>query len=383
MGGRPHRTVPPQTTVYANLQYKDGTNQRFNQGPEGQRTVTYERKTLVQSIENSTNTEDGRSPSIDFELPFQEAQATRQQITLPAKLADSAMDQEMGRTREPDDSKKVGVQNKRQGQEFKQLAGRYELKGQVNEEERKKDEGGGEEGDSSYEDDDEAVDAGPDLVREKLLKECGTGAIADSIDPDGLSSNHQSNKRAHQDTIAESPLSKRSKLTAHVDIECQTPSTTTTSTENSFGELFIHKYDMKYMCNHSPRVKAVDIWRGLSTNTSPGRSRSRREPDTPPRNTDDRIQSAQEGLRFKGCKCSAHQGMYDNWPEYDAELTIAQCMRTCVYCGNSFRSASEVRRHLRRDKYAEKNIRVYQAEPGQLNPTTPSWTPRLKIIDPN
>lgn len=78
---------------------------------------------------------------------------------------------------------------------------------------------------------------------------------------------------------------------------------------------------------------------------------------------------------------SSHQGIYDDWPEYDAELTIAQCMKTCVYCSNFFRSASELRRHLRTNKYARKNLRVHREEPGKLNPTTPSWTPRVKIID--
>ena len=272
MGVRPRRTVPPQLTVCTNLRYKDGADQER----VPQRAVTYDRKTLVQSIDHSSDTLDGRSPTLDFELSFHEVQAARRQITLPGKLADRAVGREKEKTRGPDDNKKVGIQNKKQGQKLRKSTGRYELKDQVDVEEGARDDADGEEAENDYEDDSETVDADPDLMRENKLTKFATRAIADSIVRDRRSSNHQSNKRAHQDAVAESPLSKRSKLTAHVDIECQTPSTTTTSTKNSFGESFLHKYDMKYkaMCNHSPRVKAVDIWRCLSTNISSGRSRS-------------------------------------------------------------------------------------------------------------
>jgi hypothetical protein len=384
IGGGPRRTIPPQMAVCTNIHQKDGADRGFNQGLRPQRAATYNRETLVQSIEHSSNTKDGRSPTLDFEHPFQEVQAATQQITLPEKLADRAVDRGKEITRGPGDNTKVGVQNMKQGQELRKSTGRYELRNQVDEE-GVRDDADGEQGDNDYEDDSETVDADPDLLQENKFKKFATRAIADTIVLDGHSTNHQSNKRAHRDTVAESPLSKRSKLTAHENFECQTPSTTTTSTENSFSETFWHKYDMQYkaMCNHSPRVKAVDIWRRLSTKISCGRSRSGRERYMPRRYTDNCMQPAREGLRYQGCRCPVHQGMYEDWPEFDAELTIAQCMRTCVYCGNSCRSASELRRHLKRVKYVKKNIRVYKPEPGQLNPTTPSWTTRLKIIDPN
>lgn len=81
--------------------------------------------------------------------------------------------------------------------------------------------------------------------------------------------------------------------------------------------------------------------------------------------------SMAQSTLHKGCKCPAHQEIYNNWPTQDAELTIAQCMKTSLYCGNNFRSASEVRRHLRRMKYSLRNLMVYQEIPGKLNRTTP------------
>jgi hypothetical protein len=49
------------------------------------------------------------------------------------------------------------------------------------------------------------------------------------------------------------------------------------------------------------------------------------------------------GTVYKGCKCPSHQEIYRNWPMRDAELTIAQCMKICVYCGkDDFVSSAEL-----------------------------------------
>lgn len=384
--GRLHRTGLPQLTMYTNLPYEDGGKQGMNQRPGSQCADSYDRRTLVQFIENSTNPQDDRSPTIDFEFPCQEAQAARQQITLPEKISDSAIRREKGITRTPDDNDKVGIQSKEQGQGLRKPAGRYELKDQVKEKNGAKAQADGEELGSSYEDDNETVGACLDLVREKKSKRSGTTAIGESLDLDGQSSNHQSNKRARQDTGTEDPLSKQSKLTANVDIEFSMSNTTTISTEFSpSSESYWRNYDTekKAQTGRSPEVNALRVWKCPSTKYNSGIRRSRRGQDRPLRNTDDLKQSAREGLRYKGCRCPVHQGMYEDWPAYDAELTIAPCMKTCVYCGNMFRSASELRRHLRGHRYARKNLRVHLEDPGKLNPITPSWNPRLKIIEPN
>ncbi|KAK9445095.1 hypothetical protein VB005_01558 [Metarhizium brunneum] len=54
------------------------------------------------------------------------------------------------------------------------------------------------------------------------------------------------------------------------------------------------------------------------------------------------------GIIFKGCRCTSHQDIYSDWPIQDAELTIAKCMRICVYCGKDFETASALRGHMRR-----------------------------------
>ncbi|OAF56733.1 hypothetical protein VC83_07063 [Pseudogymnoascus destructans] len=35
---------------------------------------------------------------------------------------------------------------------------------------------------------------------------------------------------------------------------------------------------------------------------------------------------------WRGCTCPSHQAIYNGWPTHNADLTIAQCMRTCMYC---------------------------------------------------
>ena len=80
------------------------------------------------------------------------------------------------------------------------------------------------------------------------------------------------------------------------------------------------------------------------------------------------------GMIWKGCKCSGHQDIYSDWPTHNAELTIAQCMKTCVYCGKDFITAAELRKHMRKLEYARRNLRVCQESRGKGSSTTPSWT---------
>jgi hypothetical protein len=58
------------------------------------------------------------------------------------------------------------------------------------------------------------------------------------------------------------------------------------------------------------------------------------------------------GAIYKGCKCPTHQEIYSNWPTHNAELTIAQCMRACMYCGTDFPRAFDLRKHLKKVGYA-------------------------------
>jgi len=90
------------------------------------------------------------------------------------------------------------------------------------------------------------------------------------------------------------------------------------------------------------------------------------------------------GRTYKGCRCPRHQDIYNDWPTQDAELIIAQCMRTCMYCGRDFpRSAADLRKHLRSRTYSRKNISIHQEMPGKVNPATPAWTlrPRARTLD--
>ena len=79
-----------------------------------------------------------------------------------------------------------------------------------------------------------------------------------------------------------------------------------------------------------------------------------------------------QGNIYKGCKCPEHQELYSNWPTSDAELTIAQCMRICMYCGKDFPVAAELRKHIRkRVQYAQRNLTVYAETRGKGSSSTP------------
>lgn len=95
--------------------------------------------------------------------------------------------------------------------------------------------------------------------------------------------------------------------------------------------------------------------------------------------TDTRVAS---GKIYKGCRCPSHQDIYNDWPLQDAELTIAQCMRICVYCGRDSPIAAELRKHMRR-KYAGKNISVTFETRGKWSSATPSWVRKDRPRDPN
>jgi hypothetical protein len=195
-----------------------------------------------------------------------------------------------GEERGPDDDEKLGVQEEMQGQELGKSVGTYARKDQENDKERAKDEMGGEEAGNNGEDEDETLSASPDLLREKELIESATRALADSIRPGRRSSNHYSNKRPLEDTVPAGPPSKRSKAATHVDNEFRAAGTTTTSAENPVDQSFWDEWDIKRaaMTNHDQQtdqsVKAVRVWRRLSTKHSSGLSRSRRGQDTSLRN---------------------------------------------------------------------------------------------------
>jgi hypothetical protein len=98
---------------------------------------------------------------------------------------------------------------------------------------------------------------------------------------------------------------------------------------------------------------------------------------TPPSTTPTSINAASIET-YKGCKCPSHQDIYSEWPMQDAELTIAQCMRTCVYCGKSFPVASELRKHIKK-RYAKRNLTVTFDTRGKWSSSIPGWTRRRCI----
>uniref|UniRef100_A0A8H7K2N2 RNase H type-1 domain-containing protein n=1 Tax=Bionectria ochroleuca TaxID=29856 RepID=A0A8H7K2N2_BIOOC len=58
-----------------------------------------------------------------------------------------------------------------------------------------------------------------------------------------------------------------------------------------------------------------------------------------------------QGALYKPCNCPSHQEIYNDWPTQDAELVIAKCMRTCMYCGKEVNFASDLRKHINHSKY--------------------------------
>lgn len=81
------------------------------------------------------------------------------------------------------------------------------------------------------------------------------------------------------------------------------------------------------------------------------------------------------GTIFRACRCPEHQEIYQDWPTRNAELTIAPCMRTCMYCGMNFMHAPNLRRHLNGLKYTRRrNISIRKETPGRGRSLAPRWT---------
>ena len=89
------------------------------------------------------------------------------------------------------------------------------------------------------------------------------------------------------------------------------------------------------------------------------------------------------GNVFKGCKCPSHQEIYNDWPTHNAELTIAVCMKTCVYCGKDFSFAAELRKHMRKRCCSRRNIEIRLETKGRFSASTPAWTARHLIETPS
>lgn len=87
------------------------------------------------------------------------------------------------------------------------------------------------------------------------------------------------------------------------------------------------------------------------------------------------------GGLYKACRCPEHQEIYNTWPTEDAELTIAHCMKICMYCGKDFPVAAELRKHIKKKDYALRNL-TPRAEKGKYSAFTPEWTHKPRTEPP-
>ncbi|EDN04471.1 predicted protein [Histoplasma mississippiense (nom. inval.)] len=94
--------------------------------------------------------------------------------------------------------------------------------------------------------------------------------------------------------------------------------------------------------------------------------------DTVPTSMATNTRTAQ-GHIYKACKCPEHQEIYSSWPAQDAELTIAHCMKICMYCGRDFPLAAELRKHLKRKEYSSRSLT-------RLHPGMDAEAPRRAAI---
>lgn len=77
---------------------------------------------------------------------------------------------------------------------------------------------------------------------------------------------------------------------------------------------------------------------------------------------------------YKACRCPSHQEIYNDWPTQDAQLTIAKCMKICMYCGKDFAVAADLRRHIKLGvRYAKRNLTVHFDPPAKRNSAEPGW----------
>lgn len=134
---RTRRTISPQPNVCTDIH---SVGFRRDTGP--QHDATYHRKSLVQAIEHSLDTEDDRSPTIDFELSFPEIQSQQRTVSF-AETAHTVVHREWGSERRSDDEKMLGVQAEMQGQGIRNSVGRYARKDKENDKGRAEDETGG------------------------------------------------------------------------------------------------------------------------------------------------------------------------------------------------------------------------------------------------
>lgn len=85
-----------------------------------------------------------------------------------------------------------------------------------------------------------------------------------------------------------------------------------------------------------------------------------------------------QGAVHRGCTCPLHREIYNDWPTHDADLTIASCMKICVYCGTEFPRPAELRRHMKKTEYARRNIRIFYEKSGKASSSTLAWSPRYQ-----
>ncbi|KAJ6436485.1 hypothetical protein O9K51_10967 [Purpureocillium lavendulum] len=89
-----------------------------------------------------------------------------------------------------------------------------------------------------------------------------------------------------------------------------------------------------------------------------------------------------QGQIFKACKCPEHQNIYSAWPTHNAELTIAHCMKTCMYCGKDFSVAGALRKHIRKAEYAQRNLKASRRVPNASgeDPHNPESIPHRRSL---
>jgi hypothetical protein len=80
------------------------------------------------------------------------------------------------------------------------------------------------------------------------------------------------------------------------------------------------------------------------------------------------------GPRYTACTCDDHRNVYADLPWTNVELEIASCMRTCPYCGDEFKSAGNLRVHLRGAQYRHRNITVKAEKAGHHAGRSPKWS---------